>query len=99
MKIKDKAHFLKLLEKAIPETEKAWKNAKPGLPSPPQPGQYKALLDYLLKIQKNVTSGKLPSPNQRMRESLGWILVDNWDPADPLGALILELDTYYLKKM
>ncbi|MBI2901639.1 MAG: hypothetical protein HYY17_15760 [Planctomycetes bacterium] len=56
-----------------------------------------ALATYVEAIAANVRSKKLPPKPNRHAKSMGWILVDDWDPDDPLGKLILDLNDSYLK--
>jgi hypothetical protein len=99
VKITGKQDFLKKTDQAIADTKVALADARKGRPTPGEPKQYEMLLVYLQELSGNAASGKLPSRDVRRRRSLGWILVDNWDPADPLGALILNLNDYYINKL
>jgi hypothetical protein len=99
MPIRNLDQFLKELPKSIEETRRYLTERSIGKKGPGTVEQLEGLLEYLERIEKNVRMDRIPSPEKRDRESIGWILVDGWDPKDPLGKEILELDHYYLKKL
>ena len=95
--IKSLDEFLRKLSKAQVDTMHYLEGRMAGQNGPGTVGQLQHLLEYLQKVERNIRTGTIPSVNKRNQESLGWILVDNWDPNDPLGDLILEVDEYYLE--
>lgn len=91
--------FSKQLQETIVEAQEYLSKRSRGQKGPGTVGQLEALVKYLKKIDQNVRTMKIPPQLKRSEQSLGWILVDGWDPKDPPGARILEVDAYYLNKL
>jgi len=96
--IKTREDFETQLASAISQTREALDATDRGEEMPGVSAQYETLLEYLEKVRDDVQAGTVPPENDRHSQSVGGILVDGWDPSDPLGALILQVDSYYLTR-
>jgi hypothetical protein len=92
------AEFVKEADDAVRGLEAYLQDRRAGKPGPGTTAQLEGLIDYLRGLAGHVKSGRFPPASQRHAKSLGWIVVDEWDPNDPLGERILNLNSWYLNR-
>lgn len=89
--------WLLQVDAAIAWLDRYLRDLSEGKEAPGTVEQIQALRDYLETIRQNVVSAAIPSRRDRSVLSMTWILVDGWNPSDPVGMLIKVIDDFYLK--
>ncbi len=99
MEIREEKTFLAELDEVIQETGKYLAERTAGRRGPCSVRQLQSLQEYLKAISANVRNRTVPPQAERQKASKGWIVVDSWDPKDPLGGRILNVNSYYLSRI